>query len=214
MCTFSQFIKAFIISKHLVHHVPSFLNISGDLLLFLFSLYIYFGTFFFQKMELFFRKVSNTFFLWKPGGFQWSALAWGNLEPSYACVNFYCLSNTPVDGKQYLSEVVFSALIRFLLYTTSTDHKVKQSPKSTTGIFSITYVMLCGARDQTCGQQVIASPSRQYFSTFLAFDSDFFLAKNQTMRLIRFPALQVFLFFFLPVQRSDTFLTMKIQQEH
>jgi hypothetical protein len=120
-------------------------------------------------------------------------------------VNFYCLSNTPVDGKQYLSEVVFSALIRFLLYTTSTDHKVKQSPKSTTGIFSITYVMLCGARDQTCGQQVIASPSRQYFSTFLAFDSDFFLAKNQTMRLIRFPALQVFLFFFSPCPKVRYF---------
>ena len=36
------------------------------------------------------------FFLWKLGGFQWSAL-----EPSYTCVNFF----PPVDGKQHLSEV-------------------------------------------------------------------------------------------------------------
>ena len=34
------------------------------------------------------RKVCNFFlFLQKPGGFQWSASAWGSLEPSYACVN-------------------------------------------------------------------------------------------------------------------------------
>ena len=30
-----------------------------------------------------------TFFLCKPGGYHWSALAWGNLEPSYACMGFF-----------------------------------------------------------------------------------------------------------------------------
>ena len=34
------------------------------------------------------RKVFELFFLRKPGGFQWSALAWGDLEPSYTCVSF------------------------------------------------------------------------------------------------------------------------------
>ena len=61
------------------------------------------------------KKVSDLFFLRKPGGFQWIALAWGNLEPSYACVNFSHLSMASVDGKQHLSEVVFSTLIEFSL---------------------------------------------------------------------------------------------------
>jgi hypothetical protein len=33
-------------------------------------------------------------FLRKPGGFQWSALALRNLEPSYACVNFFLSVNS------------------------------------------------------------------------------------------------------------------------
>ena len=32
-----------------------------------------------------------------------------------------------------------------------------QSTKSTTGMSSVTYVMLCGARDRTCGQQEIGA---------------------------------------------------------
>ena len=56
------------------------------------------------------------FFLRNPVGFQWSVLAWGNLEPSYTCVNFLpFLSIASVDGKQHLSEVVFSALVAFSL---------------------------------------------------------------------------------------------------
>jgi hypothetical protein len=51
-----------------------------------------------------------TFFLRKPGGFQGSALAGGDLEPSYACVNFFHQS-VSVDGKQHLSDIVFRALI-------------------------------------------------------------------------------------------------------
>ena len=58
-------------------------------------------------------KVSD--FLRKPGGFQWSALAWGDLEPSYAYVKFYRLSIVSIDGKQHLSEIVFSALVGFSL---------------------------------------------------------------------------------------------------
>jgi hypothetical protein len=38
------------------------------------------------------------------------------------------LSIASVDGKQYLGEVVFSALVGFSLYTTNTHHRVKQSP--------------------------------------------------------------------------------------
>ena len=36
------------------------------------------------------RKVSDLIFVvQKPGGFQWSTLAWGDLEPTYACLNFF-----------------------------------------------------------------------------------------------------------------------------
>ena len=37
--------------------------------------------------------------------------AGGDLETSYACVNFFRLSIAPVHGMQHLSEVVFSALV-------------------------------------------------------------------------------------------------------
>ena len=81
------------------------------------------------------------------------------------------LSITSVDGKQHLSEVVFSALVGFSLYTTCTHHRVKKSPK------------------------------RQCASPFVSFHSDFFLAKNQTLRVIRFPTLQACLFFPRPKVR-------------
>ena len=44
---------------------------------------------------------------------------------------------------------MFSALVWFSLYTKSTHHRVKQSPKGTAGMSSVTYVMLCGNRDRT-----------------------------------------------------------------
>ena len=40
------------------------------------------------------RKVSDILFLQKPGGFQWSVLAWGDLEPSYRSVNFFLPVNS------------------------------------------------------------------------------------------------------------------------
>ena len=43
------------------------------------------------------------------------ALARGDLESSYACVNFFRLPIASVDGKQDLSEVGFSALVGFSL---------------------------------------------------------------------------------------------------
>ena len=55
------------------------------------------------------------FFLRKPGGFQWSTLAWGDLKPSYSCVNLSRLSIASVDGMQYLNEVVFIVLVEFSL---------------------------------------------------------------------------------------------------
>ena len=59
-----------------------------------------------------------TFFFFlkkKPDGFQWSAFALGDLEPSYACVNFFRLPIASVDGKQHLSEIMFSDLVWFSL---------------------------------------------------------------------------------------------------
>ena len=42
-------------------------------------------------------------------------------------------------------------------YTTSTHHRVKQPPKSTTGMSSVAYVILCGTRDRCCSQQVFGA---------------------------------------------------------
>ena len=49
----------------------------------------------------------------KPGGIQWSALVWGDLQPSFACVDFSRLSIVSLDGNQHLSELVFNALVGF-----------------------------------------------------------------------------------------------------
>ena len=86
---------------------------------------------------------------------------------------FSCLSMSSVDSKQQLSEAVFMALVEFLLYPTSTHHRVNQLPKNTTGVSSITYVILCGARDRNCYQQAIGASIRTIFRTFFAHDSDF-----------------------------------------
>jgi hypothetical protein len=64
----------------------------------------------------------------------------------------------------------------------------------------------------------LAPPSRQCSSTFLALDSDFFGEKldscdsSGSLRLLTFQVCLLFSFF--SARRSDTFLTMKIQQEH
>ena len=70
---------------------------------------------------------------------------------------FFRLSIASVDGKYHLSEVVFSALVGLSLYTTSSHHRNKQSAKSTTEMSSVAYVMLCGARVRSCGQQTIGA---------------------------------------------------------
>ena len=71
--------------------------------------------------------------------------------------DFFRFSIALVDGKQHLSEVVFSALVGFSLYTTSTHQRVKQSPKSTIGMSSVAYVMLFVAKYRSCGQQAIGA---------------------------------------------------------
>ena len=86
-----------------------------------------------------------------------------------------------VDDKQYLSEVEFSPLLGFSLYTTSTHHRVKQSPKSTTEMFSVAYVMLCSARNRSCGQQAIgASITTNNAPAHFSHLIQTFLAKDQT----------------------------------
>ncbi|UYV73773.1 hypothetical protein LAZ67_11000855 [Cordylochernes scorpioides] len=71
-----------------------------------------------------------------------------------------------MNVKKYTNEGPPSALQRqsdadgfFLLLQCGTPqhHRAKQSPKSTTGMYSVTYVMLCGARDRSCGQQEIGA---------------------------------------------------------
>ena len=57
-----------------------------------------------------------------------------------------------VNGKQHLSEVVFSALIGFSLYITSTQDRVNNHQRVLQGCSPSP---TCGARDRSCGQQAI-----------------------------------------------------------
>ena len=61
------------------------------------------------------EKYPTLFFLRKPGAFQGSHLHEATLKLHTNTCTFYCLSIASVDDKQYLSEVVFSALVGFLL---------------------------------------------------------------------------------------------------
>ena len=105
---------------------------------------------------------------------------------------FHRLSLAPVDGKQHLSEVAFSDLVGFSLYTTSKHHRVKQSPKSTIGMSSVAYVMLCSARDQSCGNWCLhhdnaPTLSSDLIQTFLLKTRLLWFVRLLTL-LIRLPA--------------------------
>ena len=95
------------------------------------------------------------------------------------------LSTVSVDGKQHLSEVVFSALVGFSLYTTSTHHRVNQSPKSATGMSSSPTWYCAAQKTGVVVNRQLVPPSRQHTSTFHALDSDF-LVKNQTLGWLGF----------------------------
>ena len=114
------------------------------------------------------EKYPTLFFLRKPGGFQWSVLAWGDLEPSYARVNFFPpVKSISWYGKQHLSEVVFSALVVFSLYTKSMHQRVLQ-------VCPLSPTWCCMAQEtRVVVNRQLAPPSRQCSSTFLAHYSDF-----------------------------------------
>ena len=90
-----------------------------------------------QNVHYSIRKVSKHFFFCK------NLVDFNEMHLHKATLNlhmhtwiFCYLSIASVDGKQHLSEIVFSALVGFSLYTMSMQHRVKQSPKSNTGMFS------------------------------------------------------------------------------
>ena len=65
------------------------------------------------------RKVSDLFYLFfskKPGEFQWSKLAWGDLEASNVYMIFSRLSIASVDHKQNFCKILFSSLVRYSSY--------------------------------------------------------------------------------------------------
>ena len=97
---------------------------------------------------------------------------------------FSCLLIASNYDKQYLSEVVFSAVIRFSLYTTSTHHRVNHQRVLQGCPLSPTWC--CAAQEtRVVVNRQLAPPSRQCSSTFLALDSEF-LRKT---RLVWFPRL-------------------------
>ena len=87
----------------------------------------------------------------------WGVLSRMLYSLSWVDIAFTNLSIASVNGKQHLRDVVFSVLVRFSLYTSRMHHKVKQSPKSTTGMFSNAYMMLCSARDWSWGEEAIGA---------------------------------------------------------
>ena len=99
------------------------------------------------------------------------------------------LSIASVDSMQYLSVVVFSALVGFSLHTTSTHHRVKQSPISrpTTRMSSVAYVMLCGARDRSCGQQAIYASITIMLQHIISSLFRFCVRKTRIMWFARLP---------------------------
>ena len=99
----------------------------------------------------------------------------------------FLLSIASVDCKQHLSEVVFKTLLGFSLYTTCTYQRIKQSPKSTTEMYSVAYVMLCGARDRSCGQQAIGASIRTMLQHIPSTWFRHFLQKSQTPVVCKSP---------------------------
>ena len=124
-------------------------------------------------------------------------MEWACLRRSWTFIRiheFFAVFQYSVYGKQHLSVVVFNSLVGFLC--TPRVCATGQLPKSTTGMFSLP--MRCCTAQETgvVVNRQLALPSRQCSSTFLALHSDFILAKNQTLRVIEFPALQECLFYF------------------
>ena len=89
------------------------------------------------------EKYPTLFSLRKPRRFQWSALARGDLEPSYACVIFFSRpSIASVDGKQHLSVVVFSALVEFSLQGKWRNNLVSRSYPYTQDSSAVVLIMV------------------------------------------------------------------------
>jgi len=70
------------------------------------------------------------------------------------------LSPRPKKARQVSSNVkvmltFFSIPVGWCI--TNTRHKAKPSPKSTTSGYFVPFVMLCGANDRTCGQQILGN---------------------------------------------------------
>ena len=114
------------------------------------------------------------FLLQNPGGFQWSELAWGNLEPSYACMNFFPPINS-ISWWQAAFEWGSSVLSLDFHYTSrvctteSNNHQrlLQECPPLSVWWLSVQEAGVVVNRQ-------LAPLSRQCSSTFLALDSDFF----------------------------------------
>ena len=134
----------------------------------------------------------------------------------HVCI-FSCLSIASVDDKQHLNEVV--------LVLSSNFHCISQvcttgSPKNTTGMSLITYVMLCSAGDRSCGQQAIDA---SYTTMLQHIPCTWFILFWQKARLLWLIRLLTLLIW-VPAtsdcslnsrgRKSDTFLTMKFRPEH
>ena len=61
---------------------------------------------------------------------------------------------------------------------TNTHHKAKPSPKSTTRVYFVAFVMLCGANNRTCGQQKLGSSITTMHPPILCIWFKVFLAKH------------------------------------
>ena len=102
---------------------PFLLRVKGNYMFCNFNLPISFKIWI---LNVLLRKVSDIF-LHNPGGLQWSGPAWFDLEPHTYTWIFSRLSIASVHGKLNLSNVVFSALVKFSLSRKWHDDLVSRS---------------------------------------------------------------------------------------
>jgi hypothetical protein len=90
----------------------------------------------------------------------------------------------------------------------SMHHRVKQSSKSTAiGMSSIAYVMLCSARDQSCGQQAFGTSIMTMLQHIPLTWFRLFWQKTRLMWFTRLHTLLIPWFLGVPARKANNFLT-------
>ena len=94
-------------------------------------------------------------------------------------------------------------------YTTNTHHRVKKSPKSTTEMSSVAYVICAVQETRVVVNRQLAPPSQQCSSAFHPFDSNFFGKKTRLLWFSRLLTLLIWLWQLLVVPQTQEAIERK-----